>query len=74
MGLSPSFLTDPHVILNPAIHWCVNGLLMRRRKIRATFSSSYLNTNVELTDEREQSIHDKPPELLPAFREYPNLG
>lgn len=28
----------------------------------------YLNTGVELTDEREQHIRDKHPELLPVYR------
>jgi hypothetical protein len=35
-----------------------------------TFSCPYLNAGVELTDEREQHIRDKHPELLPAYRVY----
>ncbi|HEX5646659.1 MAG TPA: hypothetical protein VFX56_06795 [Nitrospira sp.] len=33
-----------------------------------TLPCPYLNTEVELTDEREQHIRDKHPELLPAYR------
>lgn len=35
-----------------------------------TLPCPYLNTGVELTDEREQHIHDKHPELLPTYREH----
>jgi hypothetical protein len=33
-----------------------------------TLPCPYLNTEVELTDEREQHIRDKHPELLPTYR------
>ena len=35
-----------------------------------TFRCPYLNAGVELTDEREQHIRDKHPELLPTYREH----